>query len=103
MEPGSYLKEASNSPKEVDAPFGGRRNPRQDLEKRALAGAVASDECHHVAALNIKVDVLKRPQRLEWPLLERRPKTMKCLLSQRNLRLLVPDPIRLGKPLNAHG
>ncbi len=44
---------------------GGRRDLRQQLEQRRLAGAVAADDAEHLALLYREGDVLDRPDLLE--------------------------------------
>ena len=43
-------------------PVGRRGDPRQDLQHRALAGAVAPDDADGLAGLDLERDVLQRPE-----------------------------------------
>ena len=43
----------------------------EDLQQRALAGAVAADDADHLAALDLEADVLERPERLRLRLAQR--------------------------------
>ena len=55
-----------------DAAADQRRGPRvgsvmrlEDLQQRALAGAVAADDAEHLAALDLEADILERPELLD--------------------------------------
>ena len=49
MEAGADLEERAHAAQDLDAPFGGLRDAREDLQERALAGAVAPDDADRLA------------------------------------------------------
>ena len=51
-------------PSSLDPAAVGSVMRREDLEQRALAGAVAADDADHLAALDLEGDVLERPELL---------------------------------------
>ena len=59
MEPGPNLQERSDP--SLDADPSGRLDgdPREDLQQRALAGAIASDDPEHLALLDVEGDVFQ--------------------------------------------
>jgi hypothetical protein len=70
MEPADF-QQAGHATGEIDSvALGGRRDPRQHLQQRALAGAVGSDDADDLADVDPERDVLQRPERLlpsPWP------------------------------------
>ncbi len=64
MEPGSNLEEAADAAVELDRPLGRLGDAREELEQRALAGAVAADEPEDLALPDLEGDVAQRPQSL---------------------------------------
>ena len=49
-------------PLQLDASFGRLRDPAEDLEQRALAGAVAPDDADHLAGLDVERHVAEGPE-----------------------------------------
>ena len=49
----------------VDRALGRPDDPGEDLEQRALAGAVRADDRQRLAALDAQVDVAQRPELLD--------------------------------------
>ncbi len=64
MEAGARLQQRGHLPAHDRAPLGRLGDARQDLQQRALAGAVAPDDAQHLAALHLEGDVLKSPKEL---------------------------------------
>ena len=62
VEAGADLQQAADAAAELD--LAGRRlgDPREDLQQRALAGAVAADDADDLARLDLEVDVLAGPR-----------------------------------------
>src|SRR5262245_32956100 len=63
MEARAHLDERGQAPVDLDAAGGGGRDARQELEERALAGAVAADDAHHLAPGDLEAHVAQRPER----------------------------------------
>ena len=59
---GSDLQQRGRPAVELDASLGRQRDARQQLEHRALAGAVPADDPHRLAVMNVEADVLQRPE-----------------------------------------
>ena len=59
---GSDLEQRGRPAVELDASLGRQRDARQQLEHRALAGAVAADDPDRLAVVNVEADVLQRPE-----------------------------------------
>src|SRR5581483_6678478 len=55
------LDQRPHAPLYVDVALGGLRDPGQDLQQRALAGAVPPDEAHDFSLRDFEGDVLQRP------------------------------------------
>ena len=49
-------------PRSVDAALGGLGDAAEDLQQRALAGAVAADDADDLAALHLEETSLQRPE-----------------------------------------
>ena len=65
MKAGADLQQARHPPAQPDAPCGRLGDAAQDLEQRALAGAVPTDDANDLAALDLETDVLERPEFLD--------------------------------------
>ena len=61
VESGAHFEEARDAAPCADGAGGGGGHAAQQLEKRALAGAVSADDAHDVALLHLEVDVLQGP------------------------------------------
>ena len=61
VESGAHFEEACDAAPCADGTGGGGRHAAQQLEKRALAGAVPADDSHDVALFHLEVDVLEGP------------------------------------------
>src|SRR5262249_62355817 len=59
---GPDLEQASDPAVQLHAAGRGRRDPGHDLQRRALAGAVASDEAEDLSLLDVEGHVAKRPE-----------------------------------------
>src|SRR5262245_26692777 len=55
------LEQRSDTAVDFRFPFGGRRDARQDLQQCRLAGAIASNDAHDLAAPDLVRDVAQRP------------------------------------------
>ena len=89
MEAGPRLEQAANPPQPRSRPVVGRVT-REDLQQRALAGAVAADHADDVAALDFELDPAQRPE-LEGEeraeaLLRRRKAARRCRPASRGPR-----------------
>ena len=60
-------------PRSVTRPAGRLGDAAQDLEQRALAGAVAADDAEHLALLDLEADILQRPELLDLVALDDLP------------------------------
>ena len=58
------LEQAADAAADLGPPGRRRRDPREDLQKRRLAGAVASDDAEHLPLGHLERDVLERPELL---------------------------------------
>src|SRR4030095_2190904 len=67
MKPGADLEQATDTAEQLHAPRRRLRDPRDDLEQRALAGAVPADHAQHLAVLHVERDVAERPALLRRP------------------------------------
>ena len=63
MKAGADFQQARHAAGEIDVALGGRRDPRQHFQQRALAGAVGSDDADDLADVDPERDVLQRPER----------------------------------------
>src|SRR5262249_50625415 len=61
MESGSDLEQAADASPDHRATLRRRRDPRQDLQQRRLAGAVPTDDAEHLALVELERHVLERP------------------------------------------
>ena len=64
MEAGADLEQRADAAAQPRLALGRRRDPGEDLEQRALAGAVVADHPHRLAALHLEADVAQRPELL---------------------------------------
>src|SRR6516162_5245111 len=62
MKPRPDFDQRSETTVDGDAAFTGCRNSGEQFEQRALAGAVAPDDSHGRAPLNLKRDVSQTPE-----------------------------------------
>src|SRR5207248_9217083 len=62
MEAGPHFQQAADATVQRDASFAGRRDSAENLQQRRLARAVAADDPDHVAGLDLKRNVLQRPE-----------------------------------------
>jgi hypothetical protein len=62
MPVGADLQQAADTAAQLDAPLGGAGDARQDLQERTLAGAVAADDAHHFARLDLEAHVAEGPE-----------------------------------------
>ena len=72
MKAGPDLEQAGDAAAQHDAALGRLGDAAQDLEQRALAGAIAADDADDLALLDLEADVLAaprtpRPRRPERP------------------------------------
>ena len=75
VEAGTQGQQAGHVADDVDRALGRVDDPGQDLEERALAGAVRPDDRERLAALDVQVDVPQRPELVDlrrgpsiWPI-----------------------------------
>ena len=61
VESGAHFEKARDAAPCADGPGGGGGHAAQQLEERALAGAVTPDDSHDVALFHFKIDVLQGP------------------------------------------
>ena len=61
VESGAHFEEARDAAPCADGAGGGGGHAAQQLEERALAGAVPADDSHDVALFHLEVDVLQCP------------------------------------------
>ena len=64
VEAGADLEQRADPAAQPRLALGRRRDPGEDLEQRALAGAVVADDPEGLAALDLEVDVPQRPELL---------------------------------------
>jgi hypothetical protein len=104
MEPGADLEDAADAAPDRGCAHGRRRDPREDLEQRRLAGAVLADEPDDLPFLDGERHVPERPELLERVVdvlePERTPHSMRervpqCLVAG----LVLADPVALREPL----
>ncbi len=110
MEAGADLQQRPNAAADLRAPLRRLRDPREDLEERRLAGAVAADDPHNLALLDLERNVLERPDMAllvavaaaEEP--KRRGGGPHQRLAQRGVRApALPDPVALAQPFDSDG
>ncbi len=65
MKAGADFEQAGDAAAQGDAPLGRLGDAGQDLEQRALAGAVAADDAEDLALAHLEVDILERPEFLD--------------------------------------
>jgi hypothetical protein len=61
MEAGAHLQQRSDAAVDLGLALGRLGDARQDLEQRALAGAVAPDHPQHLPALDLEAHMPQRP------------------------------------------
>src|SRR5207302_11285946 len=61
---GAELEDRRQRAADARLPGGRLEHPRDDLEQRALAGAVAADDPHRLAAPDGEIDLAQRPELL---------------------------------------
>src|SRR5207245_10116130 len=62
MKPGADLQQTADPPVKRDAAGGRLGDAREDLEERALAGAVAADQADDLAVVDGQVDAAQGPE-----------------------------------------
>src|SRR5262245_5475040 len=62
MESRADFQQTADASAQLRLTFGWLRDLRQDLEQRALAGAVAADDADDIAAAHVKRHVTERPK-----------------------------------------
>ena len=62
VEAGAERQQPGDVAVDVDRALGRMDDPGEDLEERALAGAVRADDRQRLAALDVQVDVAQRPE-----------------------------------------
>src|SRR5215470_9471031 len=62
MKSGADFEQACRSDVDRDPTFGRLGYERQELKERTLARAVAANDAEHLATLDLKADVLERPE-----------------------------------------
>jgi hypothetical protein len=72
MKPGSDLDQGGESAVEADFAGGRRGDRRQQLEERALAGAIRTDDADRLTTFDREAHVANRPERVA-PRLHARP------------------------------
>jgi len=65
MKPRSHLEQRPHSALEIDLSRRRLDDARQDLEQRALAGPVATDDADDLAVRDVERDVVERPELLD--------------------------------------
>ena len=73
MKAGTDLEQARDASAQRHAPFRRLGDAAQDLEKRALAGAVAADDAEDFAPLDLEAHILQRPEFLDFVALDDLP------------------------------
>ncbi len=103
MEAGADLEQAPDPAPEVDAARRRGGDARQDLQQRALAGAVAADHAEHLARLTSKSTSRSAQNVSTRGAVERVSQALEGHLGERDLLLLVADRVGLAEPLDADG
>src|SRR5262249_46589868 len=65
VEAGANLEQAADPTVQLDTSLGRLGDPREDLQERALASAVAADDADHLARLDFRRHVLTGPEILD--------------------------------------
>jgi hypothetical protein len=94
-----HLQEAGHPSVQHGPPPGGLGYPGQDLQQRALAGAVAPDYPQHLAVLHLKRDVPQSPDRVFLAV----GGTPEALQAAHRSRGRIHDGLAEGAPLHAAG
>src|SRR5512145_2053959 len=104
MEARPHLEQAAHPTTDLRPSLCRRRDPRQHLQQRRLARAVAPDDAEHLALLNLEGDVPERPDLL--PLATALPAAeplhgIRERFAQRAVGgLVLADPVALTEPLS---
>ena len=61
MKSGADLEQRADAAEQFALACRRPRDARQDLQQRALAGAVAADDADHFAAADLEIDAVERP------------------------------------------
>src|SRR5262245_25989535 len=75
MKPGADLQQARDPSAQRQASLGWLGDTAQDVEQRALAGAVAADDADDFALLHLEAHILERPELLDLVALHDLPAT----------------------------
>ena len=75
VEARSDLEQARDTPTQQDAPFCRLGDAAQDLQQRALSGAVATDDTENLALFDLEAHIPKRPKFLDFIALHHLPTT----------------------------
>ena len=59
---GPDLQQTAHAANDLGAPLGRMDDPREDLQQRALAGAIAANDSHHLARVYFERDVAESPE-----------------------------------------
>ena len=62
MEAGADFQQAPDAAGDLGLALGRLGDAREDLEQRALAGAVAADDADHFTAVHLEAHVLQGPE-----------------------------------------
>src|SRR5438094_7302021 len=62
VEAGADFEQTADAAGDLDLALGRLGDTREDLEQRALAGAVAADDTDHFAAVHVEAHVLQGPE-----------------------------------------
>src|SRR5262249_34739265 len=62
VEAGADLEQRAHPAAESCMPGGGRRDPGEDLQQRALTGAIVADHAERLALRNLEVDLTQCPE-----------------------------------------
>src|SRR5579872_2478996 len=99
MEPSADLKQRPDSAAHPRAAFGRHCDARQQLQQRALAGAIAADDADRLAAFDGERNIAQRPQILQFGRTPSRQQSMHRLTDARARRIFaqqIPLAERLG-------
>src|SRR5262249_44945176 len=66
MKSGADLEKASDPPAQPRPTFGGLRDAAENLEQRALASPMSSDDTDSLAFLHLEADIFQRPEFLDF-------------------------------------
>src|SRR5262245_22715266 len=99
VEPGPDLEQRGDAPFHLDLAQGRVGDPREDLEQRALARAVAPDDADDLADIHVEGDVTQRPDGFG---LRTAPEGalhhLHQALAEHLVRLGAPQAVALGEP-----